>query len=110
METLERFEQLAAWQRAHNWVIEVNKLTRCFAEEERSGLTAQLRRAAASVPSNIVEGFNRVGIKDKLRFYVTARASLEEARYFLILAQDHGLADAMRLRLMQRRLAESFMG
>jgi four helix bundle protein len=52
------------------------------------GLTSQLRRAAVSVPSNIAEGFKRIGTNDKLRFYNIAESSLEEAKYQLLLAND----------------------
>jgi four helix bundle protein len=52
------------------------------------GLSSQLQRAAVSVPANIAEGFKRRGRADKARFLNIAQASLEECRYFLILAQD----------------------
>lgn len=55
-------------------------------------LTSQLQRAAVSVPSDIAEGFKRRGTADKARFMNIAQASLEECRYFLILAQDLGYA------------------
>ena len=64
-----------------------------FPREEMYGLTSQLRRAAVSIPANIVEGFARTGKGDKLRFYNIAQASLEECRYYLILAHDLGYAD-----------------
>ena len=51
-----------------------------------------MQRAAVSVPVNIAEGFKRRGRADKARFMNIAQASLEECRYFLILAQDLGYA------------------
>lgn len=51
-----------------------------------------MQRAAVSVPANIAEGFKRRGRADKARFMNIAQASLEECRYFLILAQDLGYA------------------
>jgi len=50
----------------------------------------QLRRAAVSVPANIAEGFRRRGKADKARYMNMAEGSLEESRYYLILAQDLG--------------------
>ena len=84
----ESFKDLIVWQKAHALVLEVYKLTANFPKEEVYGLTSQLRRSAVSVPANIAEGFKRKGQADKLRFYNIAQASLEETRYFLILAQD----------------------
>ena len=86
--TSKSFEDLIVWQRAHELVLAVYRLTGGFPRDELFGLTSQLRRAAVSVPSNIAEGFKRAGKSDKLRFYNTAQASLEECRYQLILARD----------------------
>jgi four helix bundle protein len=47
-----------------------------------------MRRAAESVPANIAEGFRKRGTTDKIRFMNIAEGSLEESRYYLILAQD----------------------
>jgi four helix bundle protein len=86
--TSKSFEDLIVWQRAHELVLAIYRLSAGFPREELFGLTSQLRRAAVSVPSNIAEGFKRAGKSDKLRFYNTAQASLEECRYQLILARD----------------------
>ena len=67
-------------------------MTKCFPPDERYGLTSQLRRAAVSVPANIAEGFVKRGTADKLRYLNIAQGSLEESRYYLILASDLGLA------------------
>ncbi len=82
------FQQLDAWQEAHQLVLMVYTMTRVFPTEEKYGLTSQMRRAAVSVPANIAEGFKRRGLKDKLRFYNIAEASLEELKYYFILAHD----------------------
>jgi four helix bundle protein len=87
------FEDLIVWQKGHALVLEIYKVTADFPKEEIFGLTSQLRRAAVSITSNIVEGFNRNGHADKLKFYNYSRASLEEARYQLLLAKDLGFAD-----------------
>jgi four helix bundle protein len=87
------FTDLIVWQKAHGFVLAVYQTTRGFPKEELYGLTAQLRRAAISVPANIAEGFKRRGKADKLRFYNVAQASLEECRYYLILVRDLEMAD-----------------
>lgn len=75
------FRDLEVWQVAHQLVLTVYKATASFPVEERFGLTQQMRRASVSVPANIVEGFKRYGIQDKLRYYNIAEASLEELKY-----------------------------
>ncbi|MEX2579035.1 MAG: four helix bundle protein [Verrucomicrobiales bacterium] len=87
-ETARSFQDLIVWQKAHEMVLEVYRATRHFPKEEVYGLTSQVRRAAVSVPSNIVEGFHRRGVADKLKFLNIAEASLEELKYQLILAKD----------------------
>ena len=57
----------------------------------------QLRRSAVSVPANIAEGFRRRGKADKARYMNIAEGSLEESRYYLILAQDLGYGDTTKL-------------
>jgi four helix bundle protein len=49
-----------------------------------------MRRAAVSIPANIAEGFRKRGKPDKARFMNMAEGSIEESRYYLILAQDLG--------------------
>jgi four helix bundle protein len=96
------FEDLLVWQKAHSFVLTIYKLTGAFPEHERFGLTSQFRRAAVSIPANIAEGFRRRGASDKSRFYNIAQASLEECRYFLILARDLKYADTQEAnRLIQ---------
>jgi four helix bundle protein len=92
---------LLVWQRAHALVLEIYQLTGAFPKHEAFGLSSQMQRAAVSVPANIAEGFKRRGRLDKARFMNIAQASLEECRYFLILAQDLGYADtALQLNLL----------
>lgn len=81
-----RFEELTVWQKAHQLVLDVYAMTRRFPREEMFGLSSQMRRAAISVPANIAEGFKKSGKPDKLRFYNIAQGSLEEVRYYLLLA------------------------
>ena len=91
------FQDLVVWQKAHRFVLEVYRLTERFPKTETYGVTSQLRRAAVSIPANIAEGFKKRGRPDKARFMNTAQGSLEEVRYYLILAQDLGYADTESL-------------
>jgi len=82
------FKDLIVWQKSHNLVLDIYRLSDDFPQREIYSLTSQLRRAAISIPANIAEGYKKTGIADKLRFLNIARGSLEEVRYYLILAQD----------------------
>jgi four helix bundle protein len=91
------FRDLLIWQKAHAFVLRVYQETESFPRDERFGLTSQLRRSAVSIPANIAEGFVKRGIADKLRYFNIAQGSLEESRYYLILASDLGIADLSAL-------------
>jgi four helix bundle protein len=91
------FRDLLVWRKAHEFVLAVYAFTPGFPKPETYGLSQQLRRAAVSIPANIAEGFRRRGKPDKARFMNLAEGSLEECRYYLILAQDLGYGDTGRL-------------
>ena len=91
------FEELVVWQKAHEFVLGVYKLTATFPKQETYGLTSQMRRSAMSVAANIAEGFRKRGKADKARFMNTAEGSVEESHYYLILARDLGYGDTESL-------------
>src|SRR5919106_783877 len=91
------FRDLAVWRKAHEFVLAVYSLTAGFPRQETYGLALQMRRAAVSIPANIAEGFRRRGKPDKARFMNVAEGSVEECRYFLILAGDLGYGDTSSL-------------
>lgn len=88
MERAKKFEDLIVWQKAHAFVLEVYRFSACFPKEELYGLCSQLRRAAVSISANIAEGFKKKTKPEKVRFLNIAQGSLEECRYYLILAND----------------------
>ena len=71
-------KRLDTWQKAVELVTEIYRMTEAFPRKEEFGITAQMRRAAISVPSNIAEGLTRKTKKDKLHFLNIAQASLSE--------------------------------
>ncbi len=91
------FQDLLVWRKAHEVVLAVYTLTAAFPKPETYGLSLQMRRSAVSVPANIAEGFRRRSRTEKARFLNMAESSLEETRYFLILAQDLGYVDTAPL-------------
>src|ERR1043166_4568261 len=91
------FRDLLVWRKAHHFVLEVYSFTAVFPRHETYGLSLQLRRAAVSIPANIAEGFRRRGKADKARYMNIAEGSIEECRYYLILAKDLGYTDTQGL-------------
>ena len=86
----ERFEDLIVSQKSHELVLLVYKETASFPKFELYALASQMRKAAISVPANIADGFKRRGKIDKARFMNVAQGSLEELRYYFVLARDLG--------------------
>lgn len=91
------FEDLIVWQKAHAWVLAAYHFSETFPPKEIYALTSQLRRAAVSIPANIAESFKKTGVADKRRFMNIAQGSLEECRYYLILARDLRYGDVSQL-------------
>src|SRR5436309_11705815 len=82
------FRKLKVWEKAHQLVLTVYQLTTPFPREETYGLTAQIRRSALSIPSNIAEGCGRDGDAELARFCLIARGSATELQYQILLAHD----------------------
>ena len=93
------FQDLLVWQKAHGFVLAAYAFTAGCPKQETYGLALQMRRAAVSIPANIAEGFRRRSKPDKARFLNIAEGSVEECRYFLILAKDLGYGDTEQLSL-----------
>jgi four helix bundle protein len=81
-------QDLEVWKVSHNAVLQVYQLTKLFPGDERFRLVDQLCRAAASVPANIAEGKGRSSLREYVQFLSIARGSVEEVKYFLLLARD----------------------
>jgi four helix bundle protein len=91
---MQRYQELRVWNEAHTFLLAVYRLTAALPAEERYGLASQLRRAALSVPTNIVEGSTRIGRPDFVRFLNLSEASLAEAQYLLVVCRDLGYVAA----------------
>ena len=84
------YRRITAWQKCDAFAFGVYRATKQFPHHETYGLTSQLRRAALSAPTNIVEGCGRNTQKDYLLFLNRAETSLEEAGYLLDFAARLG--------------------
>jgi four helix bundle protein len=84
------FRDLVVWERSHRMTLALYRATDHFPKSELFGLTSQIRRAAASVPTNLAEGCGRWGDGDMGRFVQIAMGSASELDYLILLARDLG--------------------
>jgi four helix bundle protein len=87
------FRELVVWQRALELSVATYKLTKAFPREDLYGLTAQIRRAAISIPSNIAEGQGRGSLGEFKQFLCIARGSNFELQTQLEIARVLNLGD-----------------
>lgn len=82
------YKKLKVWERAHLLAINVYKITKQFPKEELYGITSLIRRAAISIPTNIVEGSGRQTSKEFSRFLSIAAGSASEVEYLLMISKE----------------------
>jgi len=102
------YTKIDAWKLADDLTVAVYEVTRAFPREELYGVTSQLRRAACSVPANIVEGSSRESKRDYLHFLYIARGSLSEAQYFIHLSRRLGLLSAASAEQLTGQTRQTF--
>ena len=85
---MKNYRDLLVWQKAMELVTEIYHRTRTFPDEERYGLTSQLRRSSVSLPSNMAEGYGRNSTQDYIRFLRIANGSLFELQTQLEIARN----------------------
>jgi len=93
---MQSFTNLKVWQRGHQLTLDIYRLSAKFPADERFGLTSQIRRAAASIPTNVAEGSKRAHSADYARFINIAEGSGAELSYLLMLARDLGFVETQR--------------
>jgi len=100
------FRQLKVWQKSHQLVLALYQVTASFPRAENYGLTAQIRRAAASIPSNLAEGCGRDGDAELARFCCIARGSASELEYHLLLSRDLKLIQPNDYEQLEQQITE----
>lgn len=104
--TIRNYRDLLAWQKAMDLVEEVYRDTRVFPKEEMYGLTAQMRRAAVSVPSNVAEGQGRRSDGAFSQHLSIAHGSLRELETQVLVAGRLGYLDAVRVEALMAKASE----
>ena len=113
MATIERFEDIKAWQAAKDLVSAIYRVTAQGQFAKDFGLRDQVRRASVSVMSNIAEGFERSSDREFRRFLYIAKGSAGEVRSHLFVAVDLGYITAEEfsdLRTKSEEVAKSLSG
>ena len=100
------FRVLKVWQKAHKLVLAAYKATAHFPKQEMFGLTSQIRRCSASIPSNIAEGCGRRGNAEFHRFLNIAMGSASELEYQLLLAHDLGFLESSEYNHLEAAVTE----
>ena len=98
-------EDLEVWQQAVSLSVSIYKITASFPAEESFGLTAQMRRAAVSIASNIAEGAARHSRREFIQFLSISAGSASELSTQLIIAREIGMGDPGRLTELRHHVA-----
>jgi four helix bundle protein len=103
---LRNYRDLQVWQKAYQLCLEVYKATREFPKNEQYGITAQIRRSAVSIPSNIAEGYGRKTTKEYIHSLYIAYGSNCELETQILLSGDLGYIEAGTLKKLQGGVEE----
>jgi four helix bundle protein len=106
MATIQRFEDLIAWQKARALARDVYLLTRDEAFRKDFGLASQIQRAAVSVMANLAEGYERRRRVEFHRYVEIAKASCAEVSSHLYVALDVGYLESSRFETLQEQISE----
>lgn len=104
---MRNFRELHVWSQAHRFTLSLYAMTRSFPREEFYGLTRQMRRAAASIPTNIAEGCGRRTDMDFTHFLDISLGSANEVEYQLLLSKDLGYLQGEDFAVLNKDLAET---
>lgn len=103
---IKSFRELEVWQKSHQLAREVFQLAETFPRTYLFDLTAQLRRAALSIPTNIAEGCATAHSKELVQFLNVAKRSVSETQYLLFFAFESGLVKDDRFHEIDARYEE----
>ena len=98
------YKTLNVWKEAHELTLLVYKQSASFPKEEKYGITSQLRRSAASIPTNIAEGCGRDGDAELKRFLQIAMGSACETEYLLLLSNSLNILNGESYEILQSKI------
>jgi four helix bundle protein len=105
-EMLKNYKELNVWQKSYELCLKIYRITAKFPNEERYGLTSQIRRSAVSIPSNIAEGYGRKTTVDYIRMLYISYGSVCELETQILLAGDLGYIEKGELGTARKDIAE----
>ena len=85
---MQNYKDLQVWKKSHELTLDIYKVTKSFPKEEIFALVSQLRRASASIPTNIAEGSGRFTQKDFASFLQISLGSAQEVEYLILLSKE----------------------
>ena len=103
---MQDFHELKVWQKAHQLTLKIYEVTHSLPDDERYGLTSQLRRAASSIPTNLAEGSGRGTAAELAQFAQIASGSTSEVEYLLQLSSDLNYLDSEAVGKLQDDVRE----
>jgi four helix bundle protein len=103
---LKNYKELKVWQKAYKLCLEIYRITAKFPDEERYGLTSQIRRSVVSIPSNIAEGYGRKTTRDYIRMLYISYGSVCELETQILLAGDLNFIARDELDPLKKRITE----
>ncbi|MEK7537891.1 MAG: four helix bundle protein [Patescibacteria group bacterium] len=103
---MKNFKELIVWQKAMVLVVEIYRVTKSFPDDEKFGLTSQMRRSGVSIPSNIAEGHMRTTNRDFRQFVAFARGSCSELETQARIAQELGYLSTSAFIKLDEKITE----
>ncbi len=103
---LKNYKELNVWQKSYELCLKIYRITAKFPNEERYGLTSQIRRSAVSIPSNIAEGYGRKTTLDYIRMLYISYGSVCELETQILLAGDLGFIEKGELGTEKKDIAD----
>ena len=104
--TVYSIEDLDVFKKSHKIAVEIYEITKAFPQDEKFALVSQMRRAAYSIPSNLMEGGHRLNKKEYRQFAGIAKGSAGELKYFLLLSKDLGYIPERKFLVLREKAEE----